>query len=132
MRRLGGHDKFAPVVRDARSNDVEAIVHAVVEVCAPVDAGAAAITANTRWGRSSGSGSARRRCKRRSGRAVSLAHPWNTVGAPGNWSPAQHYLRTSAEYSIDFIGISFHGYATTHIDALSQSVTIPAGCGATR
>jgi len=54
----------------------------------------------------------------RSGRAVSLAHPLNTVGAPGNWNPAQHYMRVGPEASADYIGLLFHGYATTHIDAL--------------
>lgn len=54
----------------------------------------------------------------RSGRTVSLAHPLNTVGAPGNWNPAQHWLRIGADFSVDYLGILFHGYATTHIDAL--------------
>jgi kynurenine formamidase len=54
----------------------------------------------------------------RSGRAVSLAFPWNTVGGPGNWNPAQHYLRYTPAASVDYIGILFHGYATTHVDAL--------------
>ncbi|MCA9824437.1 MAG: cyclase family protein [Dehalococcoidia bacterium] len=53
-----------------------------------------------------------------SGRAVSLARQWNTVGGPGNQNPAQHYVRTWREASVDYIGISYHGYATTHIDAL--------------
>ena len=54
----------------------------------------------------------------KSGRAVSLSRPWNTVGGPGNWNPAQHYLRYNQAASVDFIGILFHGYATTHVDAL--------------
>ncbi len=54
----------------------------------------------------------------KSGRAVSLSFPWNTVGGPGNWNPAQHYLRTLRDAAVDYIGILFHGYATTHIDAL--------------
>jgi kynurenine formamidase len=53
-----------------------------------------------------------------SGRAVSLARPWNTVGGPGNFNPAQHYVRAWREASVDYIGISYHGYATTHVDAL--------------
>jgi hypothetical protein len=52
------------------------------------------------------------------GRAVSLARPWNTVGGPGNWNPAQHFVRTWPQGCVDYIGISYHGYATTHIDAL--------------
>jgi kynurenine formamidase len=54
----------------------------------------------------------------RSGRAVSLARAWNTVGGPGNWNPAQHFVRTWPQACVDYIGISYHGYATTHIDAL--------------
>ncbi|GBD24594.1 hypothetical protein HRbin29_02276 [bacterium HR29] len=54
----------------------------------------------------------------RSGRTVSLSRPWNTVGGPGNWNPAQHYLRVWEDFSVDYLGILFHGYATTHIDAL--------------
>jgi kynurenine formamidase len=54
----------------------------------------------------------------RSGRAVSLAYPLNTVGGPGNWNPAQHFLRATPDFSVDYIGLLFHGYATTHVDAL--------------
>ena len=54
----------------------------------------------------------------KSGRAVSLAYPLNTVGGPGNWNPAQHFLRTGPDFSVDYIGLLFHGYATTHVDAL--------------
>jgi kynurenine formamidase len=54
----------------------------------------------------------------RTGRAVSLAFPLNTVGGPGNWNPAQHFMRIGADFSVDYIGLLFHGYATTHIDAL--------------
>ena len=54
----------------------------------------------------------------RSGRAVSAAYPLNTVGGPGNWNPAQHYVRSLPDFSVDYIGLLFHGYATTHIDAL--------------
>ena len=54
----------------------------------------------------------------RSGRAVSLARRLNTQGGPGNWNPAQHYLQVGAQFSADYLGMFFHGYATTHIDAL--------------
>ncbi len=54
----------------------------------------------------------------KSGRAVSLAYPLNTTGGPGNWNPAQHYIRAWADASVDYIGLLFHGYATTHLDAL--------------
>lgn len=54
----------------------------------------------------------------RSGRAVSIAYPLNTQGGPGNWNPAQHYLRHTNDFAVDYIGLLFHGYATTHVDAL--------------
>jgi kynurenine formamidase len=54
----------------------------------------------------------------KTGRAVSLAYPLNTIGGPGNWNPAQHFLRTGPDFSVDYIGLLFHGYATTHVDAL--------------
>ena len=54
----------------------------------------------------------------RSGRTVSLAFPLNTVGGPGNLSPAQHFMRWGESYAMDYIGMYYHGYATTHIDAL--------------
>lgn len=54
----------------------------------------------------------------KSGRAVSLSRQWNTRGGPGNWNPAQHFLRAWEDASVDYIGIVFHGYATTHVDAL--------------
>jgi Putative cyclase len=54
----------------------------------------------------------------RSGRNISLAYPLNTVGGPGNWSPAQHFMRWGEGFSMDYIGMYYHGYATTHIDAL--------------
>lgn len=54
----------------------------------------------------------------RSGRPVSLALPLDTIGRDGNWTPAQHYLRISPAYAFDYIGVNYHGYATTHIDAL--------------
>ena len=52
------------------------------------------------------------------GRAISLARPWNTQGGPGNWNPAQHFVRATGTGSTDYIGINYHGFATTHIDAL--------------
>lgn len=54
----------------------------------------------------------------RSGRTVSIAHPLNTVGGPGNWNPAQHWVRVGPTASVDYVGLLFHGYATTHVDAL--------------
>ena len=54
----------------------------------------------------------------RSGRSVSCAYPLNTQGAPGNWRPAQHFMTIGPGVSADYIGLVFHGYATTHVDAL--------------
>lgn len=54
----------------------------------------------------------------KTGRAVSLSRQWNTRGGPGNWNPAQHFVRTGEDFAVDYLGILFHGYATTHIDAL--------------
>ena len=30
----------------------------------------------------------------KTGRAVSISYPLNTVGGPGNWNPAQHFVRS--------------------------------------
>jgi kynurenine formamidase len=58
----------------------------------------------------------------RSGRSVSLSRVWPRTPGPGNPSPAQHYMtmnqRGSGGWAGDYYGISYHGYATTHIDAL--------------
>jgi hypothetical protein len=54
----------------------------------------------------------------KSGRAVSLSRPWDTIGKPGNWNPAQHFVQSGVDFSADYIGIRFHGYATTHVDSL--------------
>ncbi len=55
----------------------------------------------------------------RSGRTVSLAHDLNTQTQPNNPRPAVHLMLQSAGGgSADFIGVAFHGYATSHIDAL--------------
>ncbi len=54
----------------------------------------------------------------RSGRSVSCSYPLNTEGGPGNRNPAQHFMRIGPTASADYIGLVFHGYATTHVDAL--------------
>ena len=55
-----------------------------------------------------------------SGRIVSLAHDLNTRTQPNNPRPAVHLmlLQTAISGSADFLGVAFHGYATSHIDAL--------------
>lgn len=58
----------------------------------------------------------------RTGRTVSLAREFPVTPAPNNPNPAQHYLRWSGRGGsggvTDYYGISYHGYAATHIDAL--------------
>ncbi|MFN8558818.1 MAG: cyclase family protein [Dehalococcoidia bacterium] len=58
----------------------------------------------------------------RSGRAVSLSRLFPTTPGRGNPRPAQHFTqwfdRGSGGAALDYYGIMYHGYATTHIDAL--------------
>jgi kynurenine formamidase len=58
----------------------------------------------------------------RTGRTVSLSRPFPTTPAPNNPNPAQHFLRWFGRGAgggvIDYYGITYHGYAATHIDAL--------------
>ena len=59
----------------------------------------------------------------RSGRAVSLSREFPKTPAPNNPTPALHYMKRTmrsetAGFYADFYGISYHGTATTHLDAL--------------
>lgn len=58
----------------------------------------------------------------RSGRSVSLSREWPKTPGNGNTNPAQHWMRWfdrgSGGAAVDFYGISYHGYTTTHVDAL--------------
>lgn len=54
----------------------------------------------------------------RSGRAVSLAFQWNTKPGPANPNPVQHFMRIVEGACSDYLGISYHGFSTTHLDAL--------------
>ena len=59
----------------------------------------------------------------RSGRIVSLSRDIPTVPGPNNPNPAQHFFRVMDGGSagggvVDHIGLLYHGYQTTHIDAL--------------
>ena len=59
----------------------------------------------------------------RSGRAVSLSREFPTTPAPNNPTPAIHYMKREdrgqdSGYSADYYGISYHGTAATHLDAL--------------
>ncbi len=58
----------------------------------------------------------------RTGRSVSLSRPWAKVAGTNNPNPAQHWMRWfdrgTGGAAIDFYGILYHGFTTTHIDAL--------------
>ena len=58
----------------------------------------------------------------RSGRSVSLSRDIPTRPGPGNPNPATHFTRTGSGPggggAIDYYGIQYHGWVTTHIDAL--------------
>lgn len=58
----------------------------------------------------------------RNGRAVSLSRILATVAGPSNPNPAQHFMRWSGRPggggAVDYYGLIYHGYTTTHIDAL--------------
>jgi hypothetical protein len=64
----------------------------------------------------------------RDGIAVSLARPIATEPGIANPRPAQHYLtarprgaHAGAGYASDYVGLYFHGRATTHIDGLCHN-----------
>ena len=55
------------------------------------------------------------------GRAISLARPIDTEPGPGNPDPAHHVASVGTSTGLaDYIGLFFHGFAQTHIDALSH------------
>jgi kynurenine formamidase len=59
----------------------------------------------------------------RSGRAVSLSREFPKYPASNNPTPALHFMRTvdrggGGGFAADFYGISYHGQASTHLDAL--------------
>lgn len=54
----------------------------------------------------------------RSGRVVSLCRPFPTAVAANNPRPAIQYYQRIGQDALDFYGISYHGVAATHIDAL--------------
>jgi kynurenine formamidase len=54
----------------------------------------------------------------KSGRSVSLSRDFPTVPHRGNPMPAQHFIRTYGDAVVDYYGIVYHGYVTTHVDAL--------------
>jgi kynurenine formamidase len=56
----------------------------------------------------------------RSGRSVSCARPLDTVPSADNPSPVAHHMTGTATEGMgaDYVAISPHGFATSHIDAL--------------
>lgn len=59
----------------------------------------------------------------RSGRAVSMSREFPKTPAPNNPTPAHHFMRRNVREpgggsAVDYYGISYHGQATTHLDAL--------------
>ena len=62
------------------------------------------------------------------GRSVSLARPIDTHAGPRNPFPAHHFIPVPGSGGlVDYIGMFIHGFAHTHIDALSH---IPTADGA--
>ncbi|MGP3989199.1 cyclase family protein [Streptomyces sp. 3N207] len=63
----------------------------------------------------------------RTGTAVTLALPWNTVPGPDNAKPALHHMTDLGDIEApepsthkDFIAVDYHGKAVSHLDALSH------------
>jgi kynurenine formamidase len=58
----------------------------------------------------------------RSGRSVSLSRDLPKTPGSGNPQPVQHFMRFLAREhgggAVDYYGIQYHGYTTTHVDAL--------------
>jgi kynurenine formamidase len=59
----------------------------------------------------------------RSGRSVSLSRPFPVKPSPANPKPAQHYVQINnrddgSGGAVDYLGIDYHGYEATHLDAL--------------
>ncbi len=55
------------------------------------------------------------------GRTVSLANPIATeavISGPRNMRPADHVMAINPSSALDYIGVSYHGFVNTHIDAL--------------
>jgi kynurenine formamidase len=60
-----------------------------------------------------------------SGRSISLSRPFPKEPGPNNPTPAHHYMKTVPRgiggFAADYYGISYHGVASTHIDALCHT-----------
>jgi kynurenine formamidase len=60
----------------------------------------------------------------RSGRSLSLGRPIDTHAGPRNPYPAHHFMRAGSSGGLaDYIGLFFHGFAQTHLDAFCHSTT---------
>jgi len=60
------------------------------------------------------------------GRTISLSNPLATEkvhSGPRNSRPADHQMNVGASASMDYIGVSYHGFINTHIDALCHVFT---------
>lgn len=72
----------------------------------------------------------------RAGSSMSLARPLSTASSSGNPEPAQHFMRYFHDggesvhprpegepggWAVDYYGVSYHGFATTHLDALCHA-----------
>lgn len=61
----------------------------------------------------------------RSGRAVSLSRDFPKTPGPGNPTPSQHWMKTvprgTGGFAADFYGTFYHGWASTHLDALCHT-----------
>ena len=67
----------------------------------------------------------------REGRSVSCAAPLATAAVlPDSWRnprPADHRVTRDAGGCADYIGVDYHGFANTHLDALCHIFTMPGG-----
>jgi len=65
----------------------------------------------------------------REGRSVSCSNPWQTAEVQPdetrNRRPAQFEMSVNEGGSSDFLGVAYHGFVTTHIDALCHMFTSP-------
>jgi kynurenine formamidase len=61
----------------------------------------------------------------RSGRNISLSRDFPKLAGSDNPYPAQHWMKTvprgTGGFSADYVGIYFHGTASTHLDALCHT-----------
>lgn len=67
----------------------------------------------------------------RDGRTVSCANPLATAAAVPdtrrNGRPADHRMMLAPASSMDYVGVAYHGFVNTHIDALCHIFTGPGG-----